>query len=274
MHFLRVEWFDGKVTLMMESDNHRGGESGESRAGKSGKAEDAMENITLVLMPGLDGSGVLFRPLLERLPSDLIPQVITYSVAEPLGYAELLPIVMAVLPASGPFVILGESFSGPLALMVAAQRPSGLRGIVLCGTFVQNPLGPRWRWLRYLVSPWLFRWHSHLAEAKALLGGYGTPELWRRLREALSQISPAVLSHRVREVLQVDVRTELQQCPVPVLDMRGTKDGVVRSQNAREVRALRTDVEIADFQAPHLILQTQPAATAKVIAEFVRNVIN
>lgn len=224
-------------------------------------------------MPGLDGSGVLFRPLLERLPTDLIPQVISYPAAEPFSYAELRPIVMAALPASGPFVILGESFSGPLALMVAAQRPSGLRGIILCGTFVRNPLGPRWKWLRYLVSPWLFRWHSPLAEAKALLGGYGTPELRRLLREALSQISPAVLSHRVREVLQVDVRTELRQCPVPVLDIRGTHDDVVPSRNAREIRTLRPDAHIADFMAPHLILQTQPEASAHAIAEFVHRVV-
>lgn len=72
-------------------------------------------------MPGLDGSGVLFRPLLKRLPPEVVPQVITYPATTPLGYAELLPHVMAALPESGAFVVLGESFSGPLALMVAAQ---------------------------------------------------------------------------------------------------------------------------------------------------------
>ncbi len=231
-----------------------------------------MENITLVLMPGLDGSGVLFRPLLERLPSDLIPQVITYPATEPLGYGELLPRIIAALPVSGPFVILGESFSGPLALMIAAQRPAELKGVILCGTFVRNPLGPHWGWLRHLVSPLLFRWHSHLAEARALLGGYSTPQLRQLLREALSQVSPRVVARRIREVLQVDVREELRQCPVPLLDLRGTHDTVVRSQNAREVRTLRPDAQLADFEAPHLILQTQPTDAAKVIAEFVRRI--
>ncbi len=236
--------------------------------------EMTVSRMTLVLMPGLDGSGVLFRPLLERLPAEIVPQVITYPATTPLGYAKLLPIVMRGLPTSGPFVVLGESFSGPLALMVAAQQPSGLRGVILCGTFVRNPLGPRWGWLRHLVSPLLFRWHPHLAEAKALLGGYGTPELRRLLRAALSEVSPRVLAHRVREVLQVDVRAELQQCPVPLLDIRGTRDNVVPSRNAREIRTLRPDAHIADFVAPHLILQTQPEASARAIVEFVRRVID
>ncbi|MDP1796386.1 MAG: alpha/beta hydrolase [Planctomycetaceae bacterium] len=237
-----------------------------------GIANIIIPNVTIVLMPGLDGSGVLFRPLLERLPPEIVPQVITYPATEPMGYAALLPMVMSALPKSGPFVVLGESFSGPLALMIAAQRPSGLCGVILCGTFVRNPLGPRWGWLRHLVTPALFRWHSHLAEAKALLGGYGTPELRRLLREALSQVSPRVLAHRVREVLRVDVRAELQQCPVPVLDIRGTRDNVVRSHKAREVRLLRPDVQTADLVAPHLILQTQPEATARTISEFARKV--
>lgn len=144
--------------------------------------------------------------------------------------------------------------------------------MILCGTFVQNPLGPRWGWLRHLVTTWLFRWHPHLSEAKALLGGYGTPELRRLLREALSMVSAQVLAQRVREVLQVDVRKELQQCPVPLLDIRGTRDNVVPRHNAREVRTLRPDIQTADFVAPHLILQTQPEAAAAAIVEFVHRV--
>ena len=37
----------------------------------------------------------------------------------PLGYAGLAPIATRALPAAGPFAILGESFSGPLAIAVS-----------------------------------------------------------------------------------------------------------------------------------------------------------
>src|ERR1051325_2082913 len=99
-----------------------------------------MTALTVVLLPGLDGTGTLFRPLLDHLPPELHPLVVTYPPEEPIGYDELLPRVLDHLPTSTPFVLLGESFSGPLALMVAARSPTGLRVVIVCASFVRNPL--------------------------------------------------------------------------------------------------------------------------------------
>jgi pimeloyl-ACP methyl ester carboxylesterase len=93
----------------------------------------------LVLLPGLDGTGILFKPLIAALPPEVSTVVVAYPGEQPLGYAELLPVVLAALPTEHAFVLLGESFSGPLAVMAAATRPPGLVGLVLCATFVQNP---------------------------------------------------------------------------------------------------------------------------------------
>lgn len=226
--------------------------------------------MRLVLLPGLDGTGVLFRPLLAQLPAELIPIVISYSPTERLGYAALMEVIWNKLPTSEPFVVLGESFSGPLALRVASRQPSGLRGVILCGTFVRNPLGAEWTWLRHAVCGWMFYGMSRAAQVKALLGGYATPELIRLQREALSPVSTGVLSHRVREVLSVDVREELQRCTVPILDIRGNHDEVVWQKNAREIRSLRPDVRRVNLEAPHLILQTKPVECAKEIEWFTR----
>ena len=40
----------------------------------------------------------------------------------------------AAAARGGDFVVVGESFSGPLALLLAARSPPGLRGVVLCAT--------------------------------------------------------------------------------------------------------------------------------------------
>jgi pimeloyl-ACP methyl ester carboxylesterase len=90
--------------------------------------------ITLMLLPGLDGSGVLFRPLIRQLGLELQPVIVPYPPREVLGYDELLSLVLEALPRSSPFILLGESFSGPLALMAAATLPKGLRGVILCAS--------------------------------------------------------------------------------------------------------------------------------------------
>jgi pimeloyl-ACP methyl ester carboxylesterase len=228
-----------------------------------------MNEAALVLLPGLDGSGVLFRPLLGHLPSTLRPIVLSYPPDQMLGYDELLPIVLAALPTTSPFVLLGESFAGPLALKVAATRPHGLGAVILCATFIRNPVWFRPAWLRYFSRPVAFRFFPVAQRCKALLAGYSTSELRALSSEALSQVRPEVLAHRVRTVLEVDVRQELADCPVPILYLRGDRDYVVPRHNMSEIAAARPSVQIARLPAPHMVLQTQPAAAGAAIATFI-----
>src|SRR2546430_17674636 len=116
-----------------------------------------MTELPLVLLPGLDGSGLLFRPLIDHLPPELDPIVVAYPPDRALGYDELLPLALKALPTSAPFALLGESFSGPLALMAAARAPEGLQAVILCATFVRKPLLAHIPLLRHLVRGPCFR---------------------------------------------------------------------------------------------------------------------
>ena len=95
--------------------------------------------IALVLLPGMDGTGQLFGRFLEALGPEVRAIVIAYPPAQNLDYSQLEAFVRSKLPSDQPFVILGESFSGPIAVSIAASPPDGLRGIVLCCSFVRNP---------------------------------------------------------------------------------------------------------------------------------------
>lgn len=227
-----------------------------------------MTDFTVTLLPGLDGTGTLFRPLLAHLPPGLRPLVVTYPTDEALDYAELLPRVLDALPTSAPYVLLGESFSGPLALMAAARSPLGLRGVVLCASFVRNPLPAGSALLRHLVRGFCFRAAPEFVRSWALLGGYATPALRRLSREAIDAVLPHVLAHRVRAVLKVDVRRELEACRVPVLYLRATHDRVVGRRNGDEVVARSSSAEVVEILAPHFVLQAQPAAAAAAVSKF------
>ena len=224
--------------------------------------------MTIVLLPGLDGTGLLFRPLRAHLPAELRVVVANYPGDQLLGYEGLLQRVLDALPTSGPFVLLGESFSGPLALMAAARSPVGLRGVILCASFVRNPLPAGSVLLRHLVRGWCFRAAPDFVRSWALLGEDATPELRRLSSEAIDAVSPRVLAHRVRAVLTVDVRRELEACRVPVLYLRGKRDRLIGRRNGEEVVA-RCSGEVVEIAAPHFVLQAQPAAAAVVVSRFV-----
>jgi pimeloyl-[acyl-carrier protein] methyl ester esterase len=94
---------------------------------------------TVILLPGMDGTGELFAPFLAAAKGDFKTVVVKYPTTKPLAYAELTSLVESQLPTGEPFVLLAESFSGPIAVSVARRKPNGLTGLVLCAAFVRNP---------------------------------------------------------------------------------------------------------------------------------------
>jgi pimeloyl-ACP methyl ester carboxylesterase len=227
-----------------------------------------MKLPSLVLLPGLDGTGHLFGPLLAALPSNVSTVVVSYPSDTPFGYSALLPLVLGAPPADRPFVLLGESFSGPLAIMAAAAHPSGLVGVVLCASFIRNPHPYVPSVLSSAVRSPVLRLFPRFAQIKALLGGYSSPALRSLTREAVSRVAPAVLACRIREVLRVNVAQQLRACSVPVLYLRAGSDFVVPAWNVKTIRKVNPAVQVLSLQGPHMVLQAVPAAAAEAISHF------
>ena len=116
-----------------------------------------MDPLPLVLLPGLDGTGWMFRDFVAALGPTVAPRVVAYPTHEARTYVGLEPIVEASLPSDGaPFALVAESFGGPLALRVAAKRPPGLVAVVLVATFVRAPVPPWMQHLRGLLGATFF----------------------------------------------------------------------------------------------------------------------
>ena len=221
----------------------------------------------LVLLPGLDGTPILFEPILDKLGIEALP--VSYPQTVPSDYDTLLPVVLAGLPKDRDFVLLGWSFSGPLALMAAATRPPGLRGVVLCASFVQKPLGWVPKFARHLAWPVMFRISGSMAVAKTVLAGFGNPVVNRLIKKAHDAVPPKAMAARVKQVLTVDVRDELKACPVPILYLEAASDRIVPKRNVRSILRVRPDVVVRTIPGPHLALALSPDAAATELRAFV-----
>jgi pimeloyl-[acyl-carrier protein] methyl ester esterase len=222
----------------------------------------------LLLLPGMDGTGRLFGPFLRVLPPGLEAAVVAYPPDRLCGYTELLPLVEAAIPDSSEFLVLGESFSGPLALLLAARQPRGLRGVILCATFACSPLPSFARWLRVLIRPFWFRVIPRSLIRRVLLGRFDTASLGQMVETAIAEVQPGVLAARARAVVAVDVGLQLQSCPVPILYLAATEDRLVTRRNLVHIRCLQPGVDTVVLVGPHLILQVAPLAAAQVINTF------
>jgi pimeloyl-ACP methyl ester carboxylesterase len=229
--------------------------------------------LTLVLLPGMDGTGELFTPFATALGQEFKLKIVGYPSTEALGYAKLESIVHAALPHEGSFVILGESFSGPIAISLAAAAPTQLKGLVLCCTFVRNPR-PAFTRLRSLIGllsvklvpAWLL---NHL-----LLGKYSTTVLRSALAQSMAQISSAALRARLRAVLSVDVSVKLEKVKVPVLYLRASQDRIVPLAASELITKFCSHSKMIELETPHFLLQAAPLDAARVVSGFMREVEN
>ncbi|RLJ36669.1 alpha/beta fold hydrolase [Acidovorax sp. 106] len=222
----------------------------------------------IVLLPGLDGTGELFAPLVAAWGDRFRTQVVSYPRVERLGYAALADRVRALLPLHEDYVLLAESFSGPLGVMLAAERPQRLRGLVLCATFARSPL-PLLRWMAPLaqaVSPAVL---PDRALAWGLLGRYATPSLVVAIRQAVSSVSPSVLAERIGAVAEVDVADLLSEVRVPVLYLQARNDRVVSQRAVKPFMVLGERLRVVSCAGPHCLLQASPGDAAAVISTFI-----
>jgi pimeloyl-ACP methyl ester carboxylesterase len=225
----------------------------------------------LVLMPGLDGTSELFAEFQRCLPGDLISTTVRYPTSEPLGYNDLMPLIRKAVPPAGPFVLLAESFSTPLAIQYASTRPSNLIGVALCAGFAKSPLAGWRRRIALLFGPVLFRLPLPKFALKALLvGTTASPLMLTAVRRAISTVPPRVLTARLRAALTCDASAELSRMTVPLLYLQAKRDRLIRASCGEEIVSIKTDTKLERLDSPHLLLQCIPQETAAVVADFVR----
>jgi pimeloyl-[acyl-carrier protein] methyl ester esterase len=228
-----------------------------------------MHAPALVLLPGMDGTTALFRDLIAALPSGVTAVPVMYPPHIVLGYDELTELVVRALPDDRPFVLVGESFSGPLAIDVARRSPRGLIGVGLVSSFLRAPVGLPSIW-RVVAREELFHVTPPRFMLRAALLGHGASSaLVDEARTAVLSVAPRVLVHRMREILRVDVRAACRSLTQPLLYLGGTRDRLVGRTAVDDVRAARPDAETVLVEGPHLILQRRPAECARILAAFV-----
>lgn len=229
--------------------------------------------LTIVLLPGMDGTGQLLEPFVSALGAEFKVQVVPYPTVGALGYEELQTIVGKQLPSTGHFVILGESFSGPIAISLAASHPKGLVGLILCSSFARNPR-PAFKALSSFVGALPVTLAPMAVLSHLLMGRFANPALRSTLSSSLAQVSASTFRARVKAVLSCDASAKLNAIKVPLLYLLGAHDRVVPASASRHIVQVVPSTQVVTIEAPHFLLQVAPAASAIAVRAFMRQVQN
>ena len=218
-------------------------------------------------MPGLDGTGRLFAPIIPLLEPHFRLQIVTYP---DLGsFNEYVDCTLAQLPTSG-FSLVAESFSGPVALAAMAQRPGLIGPSVLSATFARSPL------------PELTRMSGYIPDHMFSIGALGQfcLDVYEVEQEDLSETQPlplniteqldgSLLKNRISALSRIDISALLPGIEVPILYLRGIQDRIVSEQDAIMLQKNLPNIDRVDIDAPHLLLQIRPQQCADLIVRHV-----
>jgi pimeloyl-[acyl-carrier protein] methyl ester esterase len=225
----------------------------------------------IVLLPGMDGTGELLVDFAAALGTEFDVIVVSYPSDRALDYSALEHIARSRLPSNGFYVLLAESFSGPIAISIAASRPAGLAGLVLCCTFARCPR-PALKALRPLIPLLRTAWLPAFAVRRLLLGRWSSVALQHSISAALKKVSIAALRARLRDVLDVDILTKVRQIQVPVLCIRATADRLVPASAASLIVRSAPPARVVELEGPHCLLQVAASSGARLVLKFVRDV--
>ncbi len=219
--------------------------------------------MKIVLLPGLDGTGGLFKPFVEQLPKEFDAVVIAYPPNLKLSYGELIDLVIRQLPDE-KFILVAESFSGYIAYRVALGKPKNLKSVVFVATFLENPrpflLGlSNWLPRSLLLS---FPIPNYIVKT-LLLGKAANTKLIDLFTQSIKMVSPDVLSFRLHEITKLGNNHPF--CDIKATYIQATDDKLVPERCLGTFKKVFSTINTFQIEGSHFILQAKPAACVEVI---------
>ena len=223
---------------------------------------------TLILLPGLDGTGLIFEPLLTHLPAEISAQVVRYPVDRIMSFQEHVNFARKQLPKKKPFVLLAESFSGPVGLQLLAEPPSNLIGVVFVATFAHHPSPFLLDAGRFLPQRLLLKLFSTTLFSRFFCLGGASKDAVNIFQEALESVKLKVLSQRLK------ILSELPPPPdttfsKPCLYLQASNDRLVPARAVTPLQKHLPQLYVEKIAGPHIILLAQPETGARLISDFI-----
>jgi len=221
-------------------------------------------------MPGLDGTGKLFAPIIPLLEQHFELTIVTYPDLD--SFNDYIDCAQRQLPETPGFSLLAESFSGPVALALMARRPDQIGPSVLSATFARSPLSALTRMANYIPE----QVFSIGALREFVLDVYETEDEDYSETQPLplnvtEQLDGVLLKHRIEVLSRIDISAMLPDIEVPILYLYATRDRIVAETDAQMIEEYLPNVERVDIDAPHLLLQTRKQLCAELIIKHIQS---
>lgn len=223
--------------------------------------------MKIVLLPGMDGTGRLFAPLLNQI-TDHQCMVIALPQSGPQDYPTLANFVHDKLP-DDDFILIAESFSGPIAATIAQQNHSSLKGVIFIATFLTPPHVMLLKLAQFLPIKWMSNLPgAHMMQKFLFFNKPVNLKLLILFNEVIDTVPSQVLRDRLKSISLL--KTSDFNCVVPSLYVSATEDKLVSADKIKDFQQRFTHLSVQKINGPHFIIQTCPEKCGQMIHNFVK----
>ena len=255
--FAGTSWLSTPIRTIDNKADHRilrlRSELGARRRYRDEELYPMNSSLTIVL-PGLDGTDRLLDRFTQLAPASQPVRVIALPDDPKDNYDSLCGKLLTQIRNAQPCHLIAESFSGPVAILLAQRHPEIVERLTLVATFANSPAPIAGRFL-----PWTLLIRMPMPEliARRYFVG-GDHEMALKLIDAIGHTSAATFAKRIHLLMNVDVCEELSRVRCPIRYIRPTCDRLVPRRCVDRILNVNDQVSVREIDGPHLIMQTRP----------------
>ena len=214
--------------------------------------------MKLVLLPGLNGTDDFLADFSSELDGFEL-DIIVYP-PELTDYDAIFSVVQKRLPKED-FVIVAESFSGPVAGRIADIHPTNLCGVIFVASFLTRPRRlPAFAASFLKVLPIRSGIGLWVAD-RFTMGRWSQSEFTSSFRSVLSHLPKSTIVKRLKAVQRLPRTSSAHS--YPHLYLRPSKDRLI------PLRQLENFTNVELIEGPHFLLQARPKQAALAVRTFV-----
>jgi pimeloyl-ACP methyl ester carboxylesterase len=216
----------------------------------------------VVLLPGLHGSTALYDAFVALAPPWARCLAMPLPTLGDQGFDGLAATLETEMRRLEGFVLVAESFSGPVAARLASRLGQKVALVVLCNPLVEISLT-----LPAGLAATAASWLGMPAAAAAAVLADGDRALGRAALDGIRALPRGVLEARLAAAFAATSGEMAPFLAPPLLAVLGARDRLVSPDWTRALLADVPSATVVELDAPHLVVQTKPAEVWKAISD-------
>lgn len=227
--------------------------------------------MKLFLLPAFDGTGTMFAALSKALGNAFTPISVAYPETGPQDYLALTEVIRRQLPEKENYMILGESFAGPIIYQLAINAPKNCKAAVFVATYLSNPQPLFLKILSLLPASILSRFVSTAFVIKWLaLGRQADPAIADAIAKNFGSVKPHIIKQRLIAIGSLNNKPN-QTLDTPCFYIQANQDKLVLKDKLPDFERLCHSLTIIHAEGGHFILQENPHYCAEILRKHLLN---